>query len=221
MSKAKKSGLYLSAILGRKAEIAAETRALDAEIAALEDKIRPLESARGKAWEKRRALAAEASEIELREGMDWKQLLRPQRDFPSMEQYHEFSRRLESEFGMSHSGRWSSTEQPVAKICIELDKAGSVERNRKGVRELAPLLLPIEDGMAGFGIFEHTLSEGGIYQLLVAPDLSRARLTFTRYRRTSVEIEGDFETVFARIVERHWYSKSGCGDRSDDDEDEC
>ena len=45
--------------------------------------------------------------------------------------------------------------------------------------------LPERDNMIHVGIFEDTLSEGGVYYLLITPDLKRFDLMLTRWSRTT------------------------------------
>lgn len=93
-------------------------------------------------------------------------------------------------------------------------EAAKESRTVAGIRTLAPLLTPQEDGMVWFKIFEHTLSEGGCYYLNVHPETWQATLsksTYGMYRM--LEKFPTVEDAVHFISENHWY------ENPDQDED--
>lgn len=164
----------------------AKLESLTAKRYALREELRPLQEAMVKNGEETRRVQEQISAL-LAERMgsnpDWAVLLAEE----NSDILHKPREIAISALGLFPTGRWTDTGQPVAKVMI---RAGRLEQSLKQTREaveiLTPFYTPHADGYVWFGIFEHSLSEHGIYVLKVLPDLSEVKIEITRYHRTSV-----------------------------------
>lgn len=66
-------------------------------------------------------------------------------------------------------------------------------------------ILPMKDGTFYIGVFEHTLSEYGIYTILVNFDLKTAKLQKTTYGHTETLREGTFKEILELAAKKHYY----------------
>jgi hypothetical protein len=104
---------------------------------------------------------------------------------------------------------WMDTRQPCLKVMMTYGDPTNLAKILAAVKMLTPFYTPHEDGFVWFGVFEHTLSEHGSYQLKVKPDLSAAEVHRGRYR----ESFGTLTEILMYIQKRHWYE---AGFRDDD-----
>lgn len=131
-------------------------------------------------------------------------LLSPESVDVSMEVYRE-RERVMRELGFTTGCIWSETRQPVLRVALTYGDPKSFERTLDGIRKTIKYYKPHADGWVRYGVFEHTLSEYGMYTLLVSPDGETACLTKTTYGRTEEKVKGTLPTVLKHIQEHHWY----------------
>lgn len=133
---------------------------------------------------------------------DWAVLLDPDNVSTLFNLYSKAIRSL----GLYPSGYWSDTNQPCAKVMIQKDQApGSTAEALTAIKTLVPFYTPHSDGAVWFGIFEHTLSAGGVYRLEVKPDLLSARVSIIRYGRQSSVTEWNSLEKTLEYVTKHLY----------------
>ena len=118
---------------------------------------------------------------------------------------------------MMFSCYFPGTGQPCAQLRINKDQP--IDNLLAIVKELIPHYIPVEDGFVIFGILEHTLSEHGVFQLNVKPDLLSAKITKTVYGRKSDKKTGTLEECLSFMSENVWYTRGKDEDYEDDDAD--
>lgn len=132
-------------------------------------------------------------------------------------------RKLHETFDMWHSGYWAATNEAAFKIKIE-DAPGyavSQDKNLAGLKFFTGLYTPHADGWVHYGIFENSLSIGGIYELLVKPDLTELELVITSgSRRRTLQKFSSPERAIDYIAQHHPYGdRKSSGHYDEDDQD--
>lgn len=140
---------------------------------------------------------------------DWKRLIKDvaSDSTSSLTLLRYFDKQLLEHYGMYHSGSWSDTHEANIEVMVrrnDLSEKGSI----CGVEFFAKLMTPHKNGRVWFGIFENTLSAGGIFRLEVLPDLSKLYLVVTTYprERTLKEFHSTKEAI-KYIRQHHWYGE--------------
>lgn len=133
---------------------------------------------------------------------------------------------LLTEYGLCHGGYWAATNQRAVKVRFKKQDCDKNRKQIEGLKLLLPYILPIPEvkdekdkilvGCKPVDIFEHTLSEGGVYQFYVRPD-NTVILSFTRYYRTTYTEIGDFDAAMKYIQQHHWYDSDDSSDRYHND----
>jgi hypothetical protein len=133
------------------------------------------------------------------DAVDWKLLLEPGEG--SQVRYDRRQQEI-SKIGLHCMGMWTTTNQ--ASIAVKLthgDKA-SFDRTLAAIKTIAPYIIPHDDGLLWFQIFEHTLSAGGSFYLKCTPDLKCAHIGST-YR--SILRTRTLSDALRYIQENLWY----------------
>lgn len=133
---------------------------------------------------------------------------------------------LLTEYGLYHGGCWNATNQRAVSVRFKKQDCDKNLKQIEGLKLLLPYILPIPEvkdekdkilvGCKPVDIFEHTLSEDGVYQFYVRPD-NTVILSFTRYYHTTYTEIGDFDVAMKYIQQHHWYDSDDSSDRHHND----
>jgi hypothetical protein len=108
------------------------------------------------------------------------------------------------DIGLESSGFFQDTNQAAIQIRLINGKPETKNKTLKGISTLLPYIKPIK-GQIRFCIFESTLCEYGIYNLVLG---KKWELTFTRYSHTTTEKTFDtLKEAIEYIYENHYYEK--------------
>lgn len=178
-----------------RAAIHADIGPKQARLVAIYDELRPLQELVSREW-------FEA----MGDSPDWAQIVK-QVDGPksSVGLLNYAQKHLEARFDMWHSGYYSETREWCIKVKVYKGHEPSYSKNLAGIKFFAGLLTPHKDGYVHFGIFEHTLSASGGYELLVRPDLSHSLI---KHRYSDNSGFGTVEAALSFIQKNHWYGDS-------------
>lgn len=198
---------------------------LEAEIQVLEDKRAalfkqkaPVDAALVAAYNKIEKLRDQIADLKFKEvsadNADWAAVLRYEDGMVA----YRAAERLLSEIGLrSPGGMFRESKQRVVGIQIgRRAKPETVAQVKASLEKVIPAIIPIKSELDTtqvryIDIFEHTLSEGGIFFAEQIVETGKWRVLKTTYGRTRL-IE-DFKNIddFLAAVQRNWYY--------DDDED--
>lgn len=120
------------------------------------------------------------------------------------------SKEMAEQIGVQMEGYFRDTGQRVAKFDIPYKDANKVDIVAKAIRFLLPFYRPLKDGTIRFSIFEHTLSEWGVYTLRYHTDGREEAwdILLTRYSRD--EVQKTFSTLHGALTyisEHHYYPR--------------
>lgn len=111
--------------------------------------------------------------------------------------------RLLAPMGLRSSGYFEATQQVA--IEIQLDYMQNIEKTLQGLRALRPHIKPVNN-ILRFGVFEHTLSAFGVYELYVAKEGEKCRLVKTTHGRQSDVSKFDNLRDALKYIAKHcWY----------------
>lgn len=193
-------------------EVQVKIAVLEEERAGIHEKIAPMYARLMEIHDAFRPLCEERDRLRV-SGMaepDWKALVKDLatdgRSSQTLLRY--FDQQIRDRFGMWHSGYWGDTNEVNVKVKVE--RVGDSEKkNVEGVKHFVKFLTPHKDGLVWFGIFEHTLSAGGVFRLKVRPDLKEAVVDRTVYGREQVgEMFDTVEDAVGYIARKHWYGET-------------
>lgn len=113
------------------------------------------------------------------------------------------------ELGLCVSGYYSYSEQKALEIMLYKGVQGNLDKTFESINTVLPFIKPINDkGECRFKLFEHTLSECGIYDLKVDKE-GVWTLNKTTYGRERVE--KTFENLYDALKycqQHHYYESS-------------
>lgn len=178
------------------------------EMEEVRSQIKPLNDKFGKLFEKHKKLQSEYDKLKLPEikDDDWEYILHVEPN-ESTERYSFRTKKID-ELGLMPSGYYPETNQTHVELKLIKGKPETKAKTIESLATILPFLKPIKDGKVHLGVFEHTLSEHGIYKLLIDKETMRCELTFTRYSRTSSE--KTFENLneaIEYIYDKHYYEE--------------
>lgn len=135
----------------------------------------------------------------------------------SMVTYKELELKLAT-FGLLHSGYIPEISQRAVQICMTKGDKESLANTLKGLTTVLPYIkaLPSTEskGYKFVDIFEHTLSENGVYHLYVGKN--DCKVTFTRYGREEiVKTAKTLKEILVYIQGNLWYNKLGADGKID------
>ncbi len=105
--------------------------------------------------------------------------------------------------GLWCSGYTPYIEQVYLKLMLYKEDKDNLEQTINSIEEIIPFLKPQKDGMKHLGIFEHTLSEFGIWS--VKFDEEEFQLNLCCYGRESIEKRFDNLRSLVEYVQQHHY----------------
>jgi hypothetical protein len=135
----------------------------------------------------------------------------------SMALYHEAERQIQ-QLGLWGSGEWcNTTKQKCIKLMMYKENPDNLQKTYNSILSLLPYIIPlpakntegepVEEEFIDkkiFGIFEHTLSENGIYFFLISKNGS-TEIARQRYSRLSILKR--FETIMdgLKYIQNNFY----------------
>jgi hypothetical protein len=102
-----------------------------------------------------------------------------------------------AKYDMRHSGYFHETGEAHLQIAMTTT-AGSASRVHDGVRFFTGLIKPLSDGYVHFGIDDEACGANGIFDLLVKPNFSEAKITRTSWGKTTA-IASDVSTLVGAL----------------------
>lgn len=110
------------------------------------------------------------------------------------------------DIGLDSSGYFDTINQTCIRITLHKNDSHSVAKNLQGLKKIFPYLKPVEDGFVIVDIFEHTLSECGVYRLWIDKENKKYQITKTTYGHRKVLKEfNDLKKALEYIQEHHYY----------------
>lgn len=179
---------------------------LEIELATLQQKIQPLETKRQEIWETLRDLKEKRDESLDVNKLSIADFLRCSHNETSA--MYKKSQKFFDELGFYMSGYFSETNQRALQLIAYKGREGEGERIIKAIKTVGVEMKPLKesDGYLYFGIFESSLSEGGVYHLNVSKDLKTAKIEKTVYGSDrSVLKECELEKAVQYVVDHLWY----------------
>lgn len=114
------------------------------------------------------------------------------------------------EFGLHRGGMRRETKQSYLEVALTYNDEKSLEKNLKALEKVLPYIKSIE-GYKKIGIFEHTLSEFGSYELLIKKD----EYSVSHYYGYNKDKFKTLRAALEYIQKNHWYD----GKETDGEED--
>lgn len=124
-------------------------------------------------------------------------------------------RKMIEDLGLHSSGYFPETNQRSVSVMLKRRDPQSLNKTITSVKKVLPFIKPIKvpdaDGtrdartMKRLGIFEHTCSEHGIYEMLIGEEAGVFEIMRTRYRRPQIlKSFSSLEEMLA-CVQREFY----------------
>lgn len=125
-----------------------------------------------------------------------------------MERYRAAQKFVNEELGLWMSGYYPSTSQKGLEIMLYKGAGDNLEKTYNSLNKILPLVKPYNDeGEKRFKLFEHTLSEHGIYALVNKDDIWK--LTCTSWgRERDIKEWDNLKDALAYCQEHHYYESS-------------
>jgi len=174
----------------------------------------PIDLALTKSYNKLERLQKERDELMLSSSKipDWEFLLSTKGE--SMARYYAAQKAL-ADIGLGSDGEFLATKQRGIKVSLNYQDTKQVEATLSGLKTIVPFLKPINNVIA-ISIFEHTLSEFGVYHLILASKGQKCKITKITYgREEELSKFNTWKEALTYISKRLWYE----GYPGDDDED--
>lgn len=122
---------------------------------------------------------------------------------------HDAREKKLTELSLSSNGYFHETNQVYIRIALYRDNDSHFEKVYESLQNILPVIKPLEDGYKHIDIFEHTLSEFGVYALQVHPDNNKARIVITRWGRDSVvQRTTDLRSALKYIQQNNYYGET-------------
>jgi hypothetical protein len=123
-----------------------------------------------------------------------------------MNVYRAYDKKLLS-MGLWSGGYIPETGQRGVKVMLIKDDEESLKKTIVGLEKVLPFIKPIvTSGYKIVGIFEHTLSENGVFYMLIDDKNSVYKLMSDVYRRThELKKFNSLESIIKYVQENHWY----------------
>ncbi|AQW88613.1 hypothetical protein FDH34_gp088 [Serratia phage BF] len=127
-----------------------------------------------------------------------------------MEHYRKSQQFFDS-MGFMSSGYYPETNQKCLQIVLYKDRCRDTMM-KDSIKKVLPFILPAQDDTVGevkrFGLFEHTLSEGGSYNVRYVVSTGEWQLTIMRWSRFSVVYYNtDLDAFIEYCSQNHYYTE--------------
>lgn len=125
-----------------------------------------------------------------------------------MKRYDAAKELINDELGLWMSGYYPETEQKAVEIMLYKGEGDNLEKTYDSLCKILPLVKPIKEGKEKrFKLFEHTLSEGGIYALKNVDE--KWKLTITSCgRERDIKEWDNLKEALMYCQEHHYYESS-------------
>jgi FtsZ-binding cell division protein ZapB len=156
-------------------------------------------------------------------------------DHGSMDSYRTAQKIIENKTALQRSGYNPETNQSSFTLCFYKGDKENFDRTVESIELLSPHIKPIDIEIKSFGspnkkingvrfgVFEHTLSAGGIYQYIIenyGTSNVKYYLLKTSYSRTAILKEfNDFIESLKYIEDNHYYEWANKSKNYNDDEE--
>jgi len=176
----------------------------------------PLEKKLNTLMARERKLTERSEKIEFdkkasQKRMDWAWLLRW--DWQDSTDKHTFRDTKLREIGLSTSGYFRDLEQSQVRIALVKNDPKSLPATIKGLNKVLKHIKPIKGSYKQIDIFDHTLSEGGVYRLMVSEEKSKYKIQITRYHREEILHEfNNLKEALALIQKKYYYEDADAED---------
>jgi hypothetical protein len=177
-----------------------ETKQSDvcSQIKPLEDKFRRLSNRND---ELRNRIARVKSK---QKKIDWDWLLYC--DWKDAGVHHKYREEVLNKIGLRSSGYYQEINQTCVQVMLYRNKPDSLKKTLSGLKKVLPYLKSVKDGFVRVDIFEHTLSEGGVYDLWIDKEEKKYQIRKTTYGREEILKEfNDLKKALEYIQEHHYY----------------
>jgi hypothetical protein len=120
--------------------------------------------------------------------------------------HYEYRESALRKIGLRSDGFFRETGQVCIRVCLYRNDEKSVAKTLAGLRKVLPYLKSVQDGCVIIDIFEHTLSENGIYNLWIDKKKKRYEVKKTTYgyEETVMKFD-DLRKTLEYIQENHYY----------------
>jgi hypothetical protein len=147
----------------------------------------PIDKQLSSLYEKKEKLQnqIDTSRINRKGKIDWEWILHC--DHSQSTAHYRAAKDAMAKLGLMNSGFYENTNQISISIVINKNEYKKIPKIMKSIDILLPFLKPVVDGFICFGIFEHTLSKHGIFQLKINKKL-KGYISCTRYGHEEVTI---------------------------------
>lgn len=187
------------------AAIEVRIKAIESERAALFELRRPIDERLALLHDDSAAARDVLGEIRLRRqgaAPDWGFLLDIGNDGQAV---HRAWEAAIQQLGLWSNGYSPETGQRCFQVMLTRNDPDSLRRTLDGIHTLLPHLKPATDGLVRVGILEHDLSAHGSYEMRVAPDLSAAfvgRVGFGMHKAFD-----SLEAALRHVQDVYWYDE--------------
>lgn len=186
-----------------------ELEELESKIEAVRNKIAPLHAELFELCEKSRTLKEALMEKKVKKQRDsdkpnWEDILHCEHDDTTAA--HKFREEMLGKMGLHTGGYNPTTNQTFIEVSLTYGDAGSLEKTIESLKTLLPFISPIIEGNKAIGIFEHTLSQYGVYEMLINEEKGHYEIQKTAWHNTSsVKTFKSLAEMIKYVQEHHWY----------------
>jgi len=186
---------------------------LEAEIVKNEDKREVLFSKRNpidrqlsNLYNKNKKLSDQIAKIKMNQKhTDWNWLLHCTHSESSMEKHRLREHKLR-ELNLGASGFFPEIEQTQIRIALVKNDPKSLPATMKGLKKILKYLKPAKGNYKVIDIFEHSLSAGGCFNLLINEEKESYKIHLTRYNREeTLHSFNNLKETLALIQKKYYY----------------
>jgi len=135
---------------------------------------------------------------------DWEWLLQDDNASNGMEKYHLRQNKLR-ELNLASSNIFPTTRQVQIRVALTKNDKESLPKTLKGLKKILKYVKPVEK-FKRIDIFEHTLSEHGVYELLINEDKNQYYIQCTRWTRVEILYKFDnLKDALEKIQNSYFY----------------
>ena len=196
-------------------KLKAQLASKEEELQAVWKELAPIEKRRDKIWKvyntlKERLGNATVKYMEGKEEVDWEWVLKHE-DSMGMKQYH-FKEKMIRDTGLMTAGYNPETNQTAIEVCLIKDDEESVKKTQDALNLVLPYLKSNKEGYIYIAIFEHTLSQHGMYFFFVYPERDRDKYVLMKsvyHHEEEIKVFGELEDCLKYIQNHYWYKRKG------------
>ena len=147
--------------------------------------------------------------------IDWEWMLHVNND-ETMVKHRKREEELRK-LGLIASGFFSETQQEHVEVMLIKGDPKSLKQTLAGLKKILPIIKPLpKDDFKHVGIFEHTCSEYGVYEMHINEEKGHYEIIKTVYHRpSSIKTFATLRDMIIYIQQNIWYESK------DGDKEEC